>query len=167
MRRLFVFTAILMVGVLAYGASSNIITCNISNDQLKAHLRLDAVGAGYISIFDKANKPISECSLKLLFFADSRKAIVPHVRASFEYFECIPEVKSLRQQFLPDLTLIIDIKNNQKTQGRVQWLNNRQPDKCDVQTLRMKEIAFKANQWRKRKWGNQKPRRPSSKTSPR
>ena len=113
---------------------------------------LDTVGAGFLKFNRAHSSKAYTCALKLDDITDAQRGIAPEIRVEFRLGPCDPEMGDLQTEILKGQTLIVDLSDKKKPQGRVQWLVHSQPDDCTVEKLSLFDIQLDAKRWHDGNW---------------
>lgn len=153
MRNLFLVFSVVIFSYSSYAQNSEILNCQVTNTDWSAKFILDSIGSGFLK-FKKAGDPKSyTCSLKLEFIQDGKQAVSPHITIDFVRGACEPNLGLLEQDILENFGLIINVRQKDKPQGKVQWLKKKQPEPCQIEKIRMFDISMNAKKWRNGTWG--------------
>ena len=152
MKIIFVITISLFFETL-YAANTQILKCSVSNQEWSSIFVLDAIGSGFLKFKKTGDNNSYTCALKIDYINDGQKAISPNITLEFIRGVCDPDLGALDQEIFDRFTLIVDLTQKNKPEGRVQWLKKKQPDFCNIDKISMFEVSLNAKKWLDGKWG--------------
>ena len=144
---------IVCISSFSFAENSQILKCRVVNEVWNSVFILDAVGVGFLNFSKKGDPTNYSCALKIDFINDGQRAVVPNVVVEFSRVSCSPELSESVKEVLPRFTLLINVTNKSKPEGKVQWLKTKQPNECIVDKLSMFDISMNTKKWRDGKWG--------------
>lgn len=149
---------------LCYAENTKIIECNTVNKEWGSLFVVDAVGNAYVKFQKSGDKNLYTCDLKIEYFNDSQRVIVPSVTVEFKREVCTPDLGGISDNILDRFILILDITQKKQPKGRIQWLKNKQPDECIVEKLRMFDVSHNSKKWIMGTWGRKTASEPVDKS---
>ena len=150
--------ALLTFTSFALADTAEIIKCKISNKEWTSTITLNSAGEGILKFQKTGDDRFYVCSMRLNSLSDRRRAVSPNVTARFSLGECDPDIYSYEKDILRSITLIVNFDGDKPSDGLAQWLSNKQPDTCEVEKMKVNDVAMNAKKAAKGKFG----RRPAS-----
>ena len=130
--------------------------CALDNKEWNAKLTVDTVGIGKLQLQKMGGSGLHLCDIKIDYFADNQRAVVPQIVLEYSLQECVPVLGDLGKEVFEKGTLLVNINDIKNPTGLLQWLKFKQPDSCKVTKLSMFDISMNSKKWIEGKWGNKR-----------
>lgn len=152
------FSLIILMIQPVFAENTEILKCRVTNNEWQSVLVIDSLGGGILK-FQKSGDPnFYACSMKLVAFSDMRNGVVPSLRTTMKLGACDPDITRYRDKILSTVYLDVMISGSTAKEGEVQWLQDRQPETCKVEKIRLQDMHEYSVKWSKGEWG----RKPAS-----
>jgi hypothetical protein len=157
MKKLVLTLSFLMIQP-AFAENTEVIKCKIANNDWQATVVVDSLGGGILKFQKSGDPAFYACSMKMTSFSDVRGGVVPMISTSLRLGACDPVITAYRDKILSTIYLDVKVRGSAATEGKIQWLQDRQPETCRVERIKLDDMQEYSQLWAKGKWG----RRPAS-----
>lgn len=149
---------ILLVGPFTFAENTEILKCRVSNPEWRSTIVIDSLGAGILRFQKTGDTNFYACALRMVTFNDTRGGQVAVLKSELRLGACDPDISQYRNKILPSVNILIDLTSGAPKTGSLQWLQDKQPDECQIEKLRSDDTKEYSSMFRKGSWG----RRPAS-----
>lgn len=142
----------------AMAENTEVLKCRVANADWQSVFIIDSLGGGIMKFQKSGDTNFYACSMKLTSFSDMRNGVVPEVRATMALGACDPDISRYKNKLLNTVYLQVSVSGNSAKEASVQWLQDKQPENCVVEKIKLDDMHEYSVKWSKGQWG----RRPAS-----
>lgn len=157
MKKLILFF-VLSAASVAFAENTEVLKCRVSNPEWQSTLVIDSLGGGFLRFQKAGDANFYACSLRIVTFNDTRGGQVQVLKSELRVGACDPDISRYRNKILSSVNILIDLNSGAPREGSLQWLQDKQPDTCHIEKLRLDDTKEYSSMFRKGSWG----RRPAS-----
>jgi len=153
-----IFAVTVLLAQICYAENTEVIKCRVANNDWQSTFIVDSLGSGILKFQKSGDSNFYACSMKMMSFSDMRNGVMPLITVSMKLGACDPVIAQYRNKILSSLHLHVKVLGASATEGKLQWLQDRQPENCTVEKIKLDDMQEYSVKWSKGAWG----RRPAS-----
>lgn len=154
----YLFILLILMIRTVFAENTEILKCHVTNEEWQSTLVIDSLGGGILRFQKTGDSNFYACNMRLVSFSDTRGGVVPMLRASLSLVACDPDINQYRTKILSSVNILVNLREAQPKEGSLQWLQDKMPDVCQVEKLKLDDLKEYAIKWSRGQWG----RKPAS-----